>query len=106
VSSSGVSTKSSPVTVTVSQTASGIAVTSAKTTVNVKTTQQLSAASYDQFGNFMSIQPTFKWSVASGGDGTVSSTGLFTAGSAAGAATVAATAGSLTGSVLLTVTKS
>ena len=51
----------------------------------------------------MSPQPTFTWSVSGGG--TISTSGLFTAGSTAGGPfTVTATSGSVSGTASVTVT--
>src|SRR5712692_9711688 len=52
-------------------------------------TQQFTATGLDQFGNPMSPQPTFTWSVNGSGN-TISSSGLFTAGSTGGCVTVSA----------------
>jgi beta-glucanase (GH16 family) len=94
-------------TATVTQPASvltTINVTPASATVNTLATQQYSAVGIDQYGNNMSPQPTFTWSVSGGG--TISSSGLFTAGSSAGGPyTVTASSGGVsgTGSVTLTL---
>jgi hypothetical protein len=65
--------------------------------------KQFTATGLDQFGNPMSPQPTFTWSVSGGG--TISSSGLFTAGSTAGGPfTVTASSGSVSGTASVTVT--
>ena len=65
--------------------------------------QQFTASGKDQFGAALSPQPSFTW--AAGGGGTISSGGLFTAGTAAGGPfTVTATSGSVSGTAQVTVT--
>ena len=63
---------------------------------------QFNATAADQFGNPMSPEPAFSWSVA-GGAGSVNSSGLYTASAASGTATVAAAAGSVSGTATVTV---
>jgi hypothetical protein len=66
-------------------------------------TQQFTATGLDQNGAAMNPQPTFTWSVSGGG--TISSSGLFTAGSTAGGPfTVTASSGSVSGTASVTVT--
>jgi len=67
-------------------------------------TQQFTATGLDQFGNPMSPQPTFTWSVSGGG--TISSSGLFTAGANAGGpfTVTAAASGGVSGTANVTVT--
>jgi hypothetical protein len=92
----------SPVTVTVSQTLTGITVSPSTATVNTSATQQFSATARDQFGDAMSAQPAFSWSVTGGG--TISTGGLFTAGATAGGPyTISAQSGALTGTATVTV---
>jgi len=56
---------------------------------------QFNATGYDQFGNPMSPQPRY---LSVSGGGTISSSGLFTAGSTAGGPfTVTASSGSVNG---------
>ena len=83
--------------------AATITVTPATQTLGVGATQQFTAVVKDLAGNILSIAPT--WSVASGG-GTITSTGLFTAGTVAAtfANTVRASVGSISGSASVTVT--
>ncbi|HSN14652.1 MAG TPA: malectin domain-containing carbohydrate-binding protein, partial [Anaeromyxobacteraceae bacterium] len=95
-------TATSGVTVTVAQTATGIAVAPASATVLTGATQKFTASAYDQFGRALSTQPTFAWTVSGGG--TIDGTGLFTAGSVAGGPfTVTASAGLLAGKASVTV---
>ena len=97
-------TTTSSVAVTVSQTLTSIVVTPATASINTGTTQQFAASAKDQFGNSLTTQPTFTWSVVSGGVGTISTSGLYTAGSTAGSATIHAVSGAVTGSASVTVT--
>ena len=67
-------------------------------------TEQFAALGYDQFGNTMSPEPTFTWSVATG-VGNINSNGLYTASYASGSATVTASSSSVTSnSAAITVT--
>ena len=75
-------TVTSSVNVTVNQTLTTITVSPASASVNTGATQQFTASAKDQFGTALSIQPSFSWTVSGGG--TISSSGLFTAGSTAG----------------------
>ncbi len=80
-------------------------ITVAPSSASVQTggTQQFTATGFDQFGNPMSPQPTFTWSVSGGG--TINSSGLFTAGSTAGGPfTVTAASGTVSGTASVTVT--
>jgi len=82
---------------------STITVSPASASVQTGGTQQFSATGYDQFGNPMSPQPTFTWSVRGGG--AISASGLFTAGSTAGGPfTVTASSGGVNGTASVTVT--
>jgi len=100
--SDGSLTTTSDVTVTVSQTLTSIAVSPATTTINIGTTKQFAAVARDQFGNAMATQPSFTWSVSSGG-GSITSTGLFTAPTAAGTSVVGAAVGTRSGSATVTI---
>ena len=80
-----------------------ITVSPASASVQTGGTQQFTATGFDQFGQPMSPQPTFTWSVSGGG--TISSSGLFTAGSTAGGPfTVTAASGTVSGTASVTVT--
>jgi hypothetical protein len=92
-------TATSSVTVTVNQTLTSVAVTPGSASLADGSTQQFSASALDQFGKAMSTQPSWTWSVAAGGLGTVSGTGLYTApSSGSGTDTIRAAGGGLTGS--------
>ncbi|MGD1277705.1 MAG: DUF4347 domain-containing protein, partial [Tepidisphaeraceae bacterium] len=101
--SDGTNYTTSSVSVTVNQTLTSVAVTPASPTIQAGTTQQLVATACDQFGAAMASQPTFTWSLDSGGGG-VDSSGLYTAPTSPTVATVTATTGSLSGSDQVTVT--
>ena len=90
------------VDVTVNQTLTSITVSPASATVADGTTKQFSAKAYDQFGNAMTTQPTFTWSLASGGTNIDPNTGLYTAPSGTGTDIVQATAGTVTGTASVT----
>ena len=81
-----------------------ITVAPASASVPTGGTQQFSATGLDQFGQPLSPQPTFTWSVSGGG--TINATtGLFTAGSTAGGPfTVTASSGGINGTASVTVT--
>jgi hypothetical protein len=65
-------------------------------------TQQFTATGLDQFGQPVSPQPAFTWSVSGGG--TISGSGLFSATTAGGPFTVTASSGSVNGTASVTVT--
>src|SRR5207248_1095324 len=84
-------TATSSVNVTVNPTLATINVAPAAATVNQNGQQQFSATGRDQFGGVMNPQPTFTWSVSGGGS--ITQSGLFTAGSSFGTFTVTAQSG-------------
>jgi hypothetical protein len=93
----------SSITVTLIPALTAVVVTPGAAVVRNGGTLQLSAVALDQFGN--AFQPTFTWSVVSGGVGTVSSSGLYTAPAAGtGTATVQTTLGGVSGTASVTVT--
>jgi hypothetical protein len=83
--------------------AASIVVTPSPATLAVGATQQFTAVVKDAAGNVVGTVPN--WSVAAGG-GTITGTGLFTAGTVAGTFpnTVTASVGSLAGTATVTVT--
>ena len=106
ISDGTVSTTSS-VNVTVEQTLTTVSVTPASANLLPNATQQFTATALDQFGNAMDTQPSFTWSLAPLSDGTISSSGLYTAPATSGTATVLATANTIdigTASVTVTAT--
>lgn len=68
----------SNVVVTVSPTPTSLVLNPSSATVGLNATQQFTAVVNDQFGNALTAQPSFAWSVSSGG-GSINSSGLFTA---------------------------
>ena len=96
----GSGTAAYTVGITVNQTFSSVTVTPGTATVMAGGTEQFSAVVLDQFQQGMATQPTFAWS-ASGG--TISSAGLYTAGSTAGSYSVAAKSGAVSGSATVNV---
>lgn len=85
----------SPIMVTVNQTATMVKVMPATRFVPVNTAQQYSAAVVDQFGNSVVGAP-ITWEVVSG-DGTISVAGLYSAPGVTGSATIRATSGAFSG---------
>jgi subtilase family serine protease len=80
-----------------------ITVAPASASVQTSGTQQFTATGYDQYGQPLSPQPSFTWSV--NGGGAISSSGLFTAGTTAGGPfTVTATTAGVSGTGSVTVT--
>jgi hypothetical protein len=95
-------TATSAVTVTVNQTLTVVTVSPATTSVFTGNTAQFTATAKDQFGALSTPPPSFLWSVSGGG--TISPTGLFTAGATAGGPfTVTAASGSVSGTAAVTV---
>jgi hypothetical protein len=91
----------STVKLTVSQTLTYLTLSPGSVTLTDGHSQQFSAKGLDQFGNAMSAQPAWTWSLSAGA-GTVSKTGLYTApASGSGSAKVRASAFGL--SLLATV---
>ena len=81
------------------------AITVSPSSASVKTagTQQFSATGVDQFGQPLNPQPSFTWTVSGGG--TISTAGLFLAGSVAGGPfSVTAASGGVSGTASVTVT--
>jgi hypothetical protein len=93
----------STVTVNVHPTLTTITVNPSSASVATGATRQFTTLARDQFGHVLSIQPAITWSLISGG-GTISSTGLFTAPSAAGLTTIQAASGDVFGTALVTIT--
>ncbi len=89
----GTATQSASIKITVgtgAQTFTSLKVTPVSVTVNVNTNQQFTGIARDQNGNPMTAQPTITWSAS--GLGTINTSGLYSAGTAAGSATVTGTA--------------
>ena len=82
-----------------------VSVLPATASVAVNGTLQFTATAKDQSGNAMTPQPAFSWSVSGGG--TITSSGLFTAGTAAGGPyVITAATGGVNGTAAVTVTTS
>ncbi|MGN6369692.1 MAG: PKD domain-containing protein, partial [Phycisphaerae bacterium] len=90
------------VTVTVDQTLTAITVSPATATVHENATQQFTATGFDQFGDALSVQPSFAWSEISGVGG-IDSSGLFTAPYGTGSADIQAASGGINGTASVTV---
>jgi hypothetical protein len=92
------------VSVTVQQTLTSITVSPATATVADGSTKQFKATALDQFGHALATQPSFTWSVAAGGAGTIDpSTGLYKApSSGTGTDTVQAAVSTVSGTVTST----
>ena len=93
-------------TITVVQTATSITVTPGSASLHANGSKQFNATEYDQFGNTMSPQPSFLWSVLGGGVGNVNFAGVYSAPGGSGTATVEASGGSVHGTATVTVTNS
>jgi len=93
----------SDVTVEVSQALTSIMVSPTPVTVSTGTTQQFTAHAGDQFGNPMSTQPAFAWSLASGIGSINPTTGLYRAPGQAGLAVVEASSSGVHGTADVTV---
>ncbi|MGH7214428.1 MAG: carbohydrate-binding protein, partial [Tepidisphaeraceae bacterium] len=105
--SDGMSSVTSDVVVTVNQMLSRIDLTPAAVTLSNSATRQFSASAKDQFGQSFTSQPSFVWSLAAGGVGSINSSGLYTApSSGGGSATVRATSASTTGTASVTISAS
>ncbi len=79
-----------------------IAVSPTSTSLAVGASQQFAARADDQFGRPLSVQPSFAWTATGG---TISQSGLFTAGSTTGGPfTVTAAASGVSGSATVSVT--
>jgi hypothetical protein len=97
-------TVTSSTSVTVNQTTTSVSLSPGSVTLANGATQQFSAKELDQYGLAMANQPTFSWSINSGGIGTVNSSGMYTApGSGSGSAIVTAIVGSFSGTASVTV---
>jgi hypothetical protein len=96
-------TATSSVTVTVNQTLTSIVVSPSSASVKTSATHQFTATARDQFASNLTTQPAFTWTVSGGGS--ISTGGLFTAGTTAGGPyTVTAKSGTVSGTASVTVT--
>jgi len=99
-------TVQSSVNVTVDQTFSSIAIQPGPPAMADRTSYPFTAIAMDKFGNAMSTQPVFNWSVADGGaEGTINSAGVYSApATRTGVDTIHASSGDVSGSAVVTVT--
>jgi VCBS repeat-containing protein len=94
----------SSVSVTVNQTLTAIVVTPGTASINDYESQTFTAAAFDQFGQAFTTPPAFTWSIDSGGLGTISSAGVYSAPTAgSGTAIIRASSGSISGTATETV---
>jgi hypothetical protein len=99
----GLSSTSTAAALVVGQVLTTITVSPASAVVPDGTTKQFTASAGDQFGNALATQPSFSWTVAAGGTGTISSSGQYTAPvTGSGTDTVQASAGAVTGTAAVT----
>ncbi len=91
----------SSVSVTVSQTYSGLSLSPASPNLTGGAAQQFTATALDQFGQPMSPQPAMTWTLDSG-LGTLSTSGLYTPPYASGSATVRVASGSYSATAAVT----
>ncbi|HEY3496945.1 MAG TPA: DUF4038 domain-containing protein [Polyangiaceae bacterium] len=102
VDAEGASSQSS-VSVSVQQTLSTVSVSPSSAQTQVSRTQTFSATARDQFGMTLNPSPVFAWTTSGGG--TISTSGVFTAGGTPGGPfTIRATSGSSSGTASVTVT--
>lgn len=92
-------TATSIVSAVVSQTVTAVSISPSNATINAGTTQQFTGNSIDQFGD--GFVATLNWSVSGGG--TISTSGLFTAGITPGSFTVTGHSGGKTGTATVVV---
>jgi hypothetical protein len=70
----------------------------------ISATQQFTATGFDQFAIILSTQPAFTWSVS--GVGTITASGLYSAGTSSGTATITVASGSVSRTASVTVAPS
>jgi len=86
--------------VTVVQMLTSIEVTPATSSVGINSTQQITAAAYDQFGGLMAVQPMLSWNATAGAIGM---TGYFMAPGSSAEVTITAASGGVSGQTVVTV---
>jgi hypothetical protein len=94
----------SSVRVTVIQALTSITVVPALPAVLAGSTDQFTASAFDQFGNPLAAQPTFTWSVVSGGGSIGATSGLYAATTTSRSATIRAAAQGFAASADVTIT--
>jgi len=100
---SGLSTTSN-VIVTVNQSLTSLVVHPVSPTVPAGGTDQFKAVALDQFGNPLLVQPSFAWSVVSGGGTIGAASGLYTATTTSPTAKVRASASGISATAIVTIT--
>jgi len=102
--SDGSQSVTSSVQVTVDQTLTSLQVSPSSASLVDDGTELFSATALDQFGQPLATQPSFTWSVDTGGVGTVNSNGLYTAPTTGlGSASVRATSGTTSAAATVNV---
>ncbi len=96
-------TATSDVTVVVKSILTSIVVVPPSVTLGTGASEHFGASGYDQFGNLLSPQPVWAWSVSSGGGTIDPSTGLYTANSTPGTSVVEASSAGVSGQSVLTI---
>ncbi len=99
---SGGLTQTASISVSPAPVATSVTVTPATASVPAGGNQSFQASLSDQNGNAMPTQPSWTWTVSSGG-GTISNTGVLSASSAAGSYTITASSGGLSGSASIVI---
>jgi glucuronoarabinoxylan endo-1,4-beta-xylanase len=97
-------TVTSMVSLTVNQTLTSITLSPASASMAISATQQFTATGFDQFAIILSTQPAFTWSVS--GVGTITASGLYSAGTSSGTATITVASGSVSRTASVTVAPS
>jgi polygalacturonase len=103
ITDSGNLSVTSDIAITVNQTPTTLTVSPNSTSVIVGTTQQFTANVFDQFVNSIALPGTINWTTTGAGN-SVSSSGLFTAGTTTGSATVTAAIGAASGNANVSIT--
>jgi VCBS repeat-containing protein len=94
----------SSVSVAVNQRLTTITLTPGMASINDYESQTFTATAFDQFGHAFTTPPAFTWSIDSGGLGTISSAGVYSAPtSGSGTATIRTASGSVTATATETV---
>ena len=104
ITDGGTLSTTSSVSVIVDQTLTSITVSPASVSIPIGLSQPFSATGFDQFGDPLSVQPVFTWSVDAGSLGNVDAAGVYTAASTPTASDIVrATSGSKSGTATVNV---
>ena len=104
ITDGGTLSTTSSVSVIVDQTLTSITVSPASVSIPIGLSQPFSATGFDQFGDPLSVQPVFTWSVDAGSLGNVDAAGVYTAPSTPTASDIVrATSGSKSGTATVNV---